>query len=312
MPRKVVVLKGGRSLERSVSLRSGAHVQEALARRGHDVRALDAEGDVLASLLDERPEVAFIALHGRDGEDGTIQQLLETIDVPYTGSGPAACMCAHDKALAKHLMRTGGIPTPDFRCLSAASVKQLGASLLDEIERSLGFPLVAKPARQGSALGVKFAAAREELPGALVGALSYDDKVLVERFVAGRDLAVSVLDGEPLPVVEALPREEEFYDFSSRYEIGMTTFVCPAELDAPTTARAQELALATYELLGCRGVARVDLMHEAQTGELWVLECNVIPGMTETSLLPMAADAAGIDFDQLIERLLESAFERVA
>jgi D-alanine-D-alanine ligase len=310
--RQVVVLKGGRSLERSVSLRSGAHAQEALTRLGHEVRALDAEGDVLGSLLDQRPQLAFIALHGRDGEDGSIQQLLETIGVPYTGSGPAACMCAHDKALAKHLMGAGGIPTPEFRCLSAASVKQLGAALLDEIERSVGFPLVAKPARQGSALGVKFARTREQLPGALVGALSYDDKVLVERFIAGRDLAVSVLDGEPLPVVEAVPREEDFYDFSSRYEIGMTTFVCPADLDAATTARAQELALAMYELLGCRGVARIDLMHEAQTGELWVLECNVVPGMTETSLLPMAADAAGIDFDALIERVLESAFERVS
>jgi D-alanine-D-alanine ligase len=312
-PRKVVVLKGGRSLERSVSLRSGAHVQEAIARLGHDVRAVDADGDVLGSLLEDRPDVAFVALHGRDGEDGTIQQLLEAIGVPYTGSGPAACMSAHDKALAKHLMRTGGIPTPDFRCVSEATVKQLGgASLLDEIARALSFPLVAKPARQGSALGVKFARTREELPGALVGALSYDDKVLVERFIAGRDLAVSVLDGEALPVVEAVPREEQFFDFSSRYEIGMTTFVCPAELDEATTARAQELAVATCELLGCRGVARVDLMLEAETGELWVLECNVVPGMTETSLLPQAADAAGIDFDQLIERVLESAFERVA
>ena len=310
--RKVVVLKGGRSLERTVSLRSGAHAQEALARLGHEVRAVDADGDVLGSLLEAKPDVAFIALHGSDGEDGTIQQLLEAIGVPYTGSGPAACMCAHDKALAKHLMRAGGIPTADFHCLSEGTVKQLGgAALLDELERSLSFPLVAKPARQGSALGVKFARTREQLPGALVGALSYDDKVLVERFIAGRDLAVSVLDGEPLPVVEAVPREEDFYDFSSRYEIGMTTFVCPAELDASTSVRAQELALATCELLGCRGVARVDLMLEADTGELWVLECNVVPGMTETSLLPMAADAAGIDFDQLIERVLESAFERV-
>jgi D-alanine-D-alanine ligase len=305
------VLKGGRSLERGVSLRSAAHAQEALARAGHDVRAIDADGDVLGVLLEDKPDAAFIALHGRDGEDGTIQQLLETIGVPYTGSGPAACMCAHDKALAKHLMRRNGIPTPDFRCLSEASVKQLGgAALLGEIEGALSFPLVAKPARQGSALGVKFARSREQLPGALVGALSYDEKVLVERFVAGRDLAVSVLEGEALPVVEAVPREEDFYDFSSRYEIGMTTFVCPAELDGATSARAQELAVSVYELFGCRGVARVDLMLDLETGELWVLECNVVPGMTETSLLPQAADAAGIDFDELIERVLGSAFER--
>jgi D-alanine-D-alanine ligase len=311
--RKVVVLKGGRSLERGVSLRSGAHAHEALARLGHDVRSLDGSEDVLASLLEDRPEAAFIALHGHDGEDGTIQQLLEAVGVPYTGSGPAACMSAHDKALAKHLMRAGGIPTPDFRCLSEASVKQRGgAALLDQIERSLAFPLVVKPARQGSALGVKFARTREELPSALVGAFSYDGKVIVERFISVRDLAVSVLDGEALPVVEAVPREKDFYDFSSRYDIGMTTFVCPAELDVETTERAQELALSTCELLGCRGVARVDLMLDGATGELWVLECNPVPGMTETSLLPQAADAAGIDFDQLIERVLESAFERVA
>src|ERR1700751_1110707 len=252
--RNIVVLNGGGALGRNVSLRSGAHVREALTRLGHDVRAVDADGDVLAGLLETKPEVAFIALHGRDGEDGTIQQLLEAVGVRHTGSPPAACMSAHDKALAKHLMQAGGIPTPDFRCLSERTVKPLGgAALLDEIERSLGFPLVVKPARQGSALGVKFARSREELPGALVGAFSYDDKVLVERFVAGRDLAVSVLDGEPLPVVEAVPREEDFYDFSSRYEIGMTTFVCPAEVDEATTARAQERERGTYEVIGWRG-----------------------------------------------------------
>jgi D-alanine-D-alanine ligase len=309
--RRVVVLKGGRSLERGVSLRSGAHAAEALTRRGHDVRSLDAEGDLLAGVLANRPEAAFIALHGRDGEDGTIQQLLEAAGVPYTGSGPAACMCASNKALAKHLMRAAGIPTPDFRGLSQTAVEHGGgAELLAEIERTLPLPLVVKPARGGSALGVKFARSSAELPGALVGAFAYDERVLVERFIAGRDLAVSVLDGKALPVVEAIPREEDFYDFSSRYEIGMTTFACPAELDETTTRRAQELAVAVYELLGCTCVARVDLMLDAGTGELWVLECNVIPGMTETSLLPQAADAAGIDFDELIERVLRSAWAR--
>ena len=180
--------------------------------------------------------------------------------------------------------------------------------------------MVVKPASQGSALGVKFARSAQELPGAIVGALSYDRKVVIERYVKGRDLAVSVLDGtngsppagEPvaLPVVEAIPREEEFYNYESRYEIGMTTFVCPAELGAEATARAQELALGTYRLLGCRGVARVDLMLEEDTGELVVLETNVVPGLTETSLLPLAADAAGIGFEELVERILLSALQR--
>jgi D-alanine-D-alanine ligase len=313
--RKVAVLKGGRSLERNVSLRSGAHAQEALARLGHEVVAIDVDSQLVSRLREAKPDAALIALHGPDGEDGTMQALLEALGVPYTGSGPAACMCATDKVLAKHLMRNAGIPTPEFHSLRETSIKELGAAdALPGIEAALGFPLVVKPASQGSALGVKFARNDEELPGALVGAFSYDRKVLIERYVKGRDLAVSVLDGPsgplPLPVVEAVPREEDFYDYESRYEIGMTTFVCPAELPDDTTARAQELALDVYRLLGCRGVARVDLMLDDASSELGVLETNVIPGMTETSLLPQAADAAGVSFDELIARLLDSAFER--
>jgi D-alanine-D-alanine ligase len=157
---------------------------------------------------------------------------------------------------------------------------------------------------------VKFARTAADVPSALIAAFSYDTKVLLERYVRGRDLAVSVLEGSALPVVEAVPREEDFYDFESRYEIGRTTFVCPAELPEPITARAQALAVATYELLGCYGVARVDVMLEEGTSELFVLEANVIPGMTETSLLPQAAEAAGVSFDAYVERMLELAFER--
>jgi D-alanine-D-alanine ligase len=326
---RVAVLKGGGSLERTVSLRSGARAQSALGRLGHEVIAIDAGPKLVAQLHECEPDVAFVALHGRDGEDGTVQGLLETIGVPYTGSGPAACMRCTDKALAKYLMIEAGIPTPDFTSIKETAIKDLGvAAALADVERRLGLPMVVKPASQGSALGVKFARSSGELPAAIVGALSYDRKVVIERYVKGRDLAVSVLDGaaaggagglesssaagEPvaLPVVEAIPREEEFYNYESRYEIGMTTFVCPAELGAETTERAQELALATYRLLGCHGVARVDLMLDADTGELSVLETNVGPGLTETSLLPLAADAAAIGFDELIERILASAFNR--
>jgi D-alanine-D-alanine ligase len=312
---KVAVLKGGRSLERNVSLRSGAHAEDALGRLGHEVVGLDVGADLVERLRQERPDAALIALHGPDGEDGTVQSLLAAIGIPYTGSGPAACMCCTDKALAKQLMRNAGIPTPDFHSLAEAAINELGAGdALADIASSLGFPLVVKPASQGSALGVKFAQDSDGLPGALVGAFSYGQKVVIERYVKGRDLAVSVLDGPggalPLPVVEAVPREEDFYDYESRYEIGMTTFVCPAELPAETTARAQELALGVYELLGCHGVARVDLMLDEQSGELWVLETNVVPGMTATSLLPQAADAAGVGFDELIARVLQSAFTR--
>ena len=329
--RKVAVLKGGRSLERSVSLRSGAQVQDGLARLGHEVVALDVGPELVPELLASGPDVAFVALHGRDGEDGTVQGLLEAIGLPYTGSGPAACMRCTDKVLAKHLMREAGIPTPEFRALRERSIKELGAAAaLPAMQGELGFPLVVKPAKGGSALGVKFARTGEELPGSLVGAFSYDHTVLLERYVKGRDLAVSILDthedpraagataavgtagagATALPVVEAVPREEDFFDYESRYEIGMTTFVCPAELAPETTARAQELALKVYELLGCHGFARVDLMLEQDTDELWVLEANVVPGMTETSLLPQAADAGGIGFDELLERILASALTR--
>ena len=313
--RKVAVLKGGSSLERNVSLRSGAHAQDALARLGHTVVAIDVGPELVATLRAEQPDAAFIALHGTDGEDGTVQTLLEALGIPYTGSGPAACMSCTDKVLAKHLMRTAGVPTPDFRSLREVSIEALGAAdALQDVEAALGFPMVVKPASQGSALGVKFARSGEELPGALVGAFSYGSKVLLERYVKGRDLAVSVIDRadgpRALPVVEAVPREEDFYDYESRYEIGMTTFVCPAELPADTTARAQELALAVYRLLGCHGFARVDLMLDEHSGELWVLETNVTPGMTETSLLPQAADAAGVGFDELIAGMLASAWTR--
>ncbi len=311
---RVAVLQGGRSLERSVSLRSGAQALSALGRLGHEALAIDAGPELVAELLECKPDAAFLALHGRDGEDGTVQGLLEAIGVPYTGSGPAASIRCTDKALAKHLMGEAGIPTPPFHAFKESAIKELGvAAALPSIGRELGFPMVVKPASQGSALGVKFAQSNEDLPRAIVGALSYDGKVLLERYVKGRDLAVSVLDADrplAMPVIEAIPREQDFYAYESRYEIGMTTFVCPAELPAETTARAQELALQVYRLLGCHGVARVDLMLDAESGELMVLETNVVPGLTETSLLPLAADAAGIDFDTLVGRILASAFTR--
>jgi D-alanine-D-alanine ligase len=318
---KVAVLKGGRSLERQVSLRSGAQIEDALQRLGHETVVIDVGPELVRQLRAAGPDVAFIALHGRDGEDGAVQELLGAIGIPYTGSGPSACIRCADKVLAKHLMRDAGVPTPEFHSFNETAFRELGAaSALKDIERSLGFPLVVKPAGQGSALGIKFARASEDVPGALLAAFSYDRKVLLERYVRGRDLAVSVLDSEmqeragarssqpvALPVVEAVPRDEDFYDFEARYQIGRTAFVCPAELAPEVAERAQKLALEVYELLGCRGFARVDLMLERDSGELWVLETNAIPGFTETSLLPQAADAAGIDFDELVGRILASA-----
>ncbi len=311
---RVAVLKGGRSLERQVSLRSGARVEDALERLGHEVVSIDVGVDLISQLRESAPEVAFVALHGGDGEDGTVQELLEILGIPYTGSGVLACSRAVDKVLTKHLLLEAGIPTPDFFAFNQTAFGELGAAkALPAIEERLHFPIVVKPSSQGSALGIKFAGTPEDVPAALVAAFSYDGKVLLERHIEGRDLAVSVLDPEPgeaggpqaLPVVEAVPLGENFYDFEARYEIGRTSFVCPAELPDKVTERAQELALATYGLLGCRGFGRVDLMLDA-SGGLHVLEANPIPGLTETSLLPQAAEAAGIGFDQLVGRILSA------
>lgn len=306
---QVAVLKGGRSLERQVSLKSGARVEDALERLGHQALALDVGHDLVTRLRELSPDVAFVALHGRDGEDGTVQELLEVLDLPYTGSGVSACVGCADKVLAKHTMRAAGLPTPDFHAFNENAFKELGAAAaLPAIEERLEFPIVVKPAGQGSALGIRFARRPSDVPAALITAFSYDHKVLLERHVAGRDLAVSVLDGadgcpQTLPVVEAIPLGEDFYDFEARYEIGRTRFQCPAELPGDAAPRAQALALQAYRLLGCFGFARVDLMLD-EAGALHLLEVNTVPGLTETSLLPQAAEAAGIGFDEVIARLL--------
>jgi D-alanine-D-alanine ligase len=307
---KVAVLKGGRSLERQVSLRSAARVEDALGSLGHEAIPLDVGVDLVRRLKDAAPDVAFIALHGPGGEDGTPQELLEILGVPYTGPGVAACIRCMDKVLSKHLLRAEGIPTPDWVAFNSTAFRELGAAdALEEIEERLGFPLVVKPAAQGSSLGVRFAAARDDVPEALVSAFSYDDRVLLEHHVAGRELAVSLLDGEPLPVVEVRPAEEDRFDYEARYEIGRTDYLCPAELSEVETAEVQGVARRTYEALGCTGFVRVDLMLDAGSVPQ-VLEANAIPGLTDTSLFPMAADAAGIGFEDLVGRIVELALAR--
>jgi D-alanine-D-alanine ligase len=307
---KVAVLKGGRSLERGVSLRSAARVEDALGRLGHEVDAIDVGGD-LVKRLGSQPDVAFVAMHGVGGEDGTAQELLEILEIPFTGPGAAACSRCMDKVVAKHAMREAGIATPDWFGFNQAAFRELGAAdALGRLEQSLGFPLVVKPSRGGSSLGVKFAAAAGEVPQALVAAFSYDDRVLLERYVDGRELAVSVVGEEALPIVEAMPAEGDRYDFEARYEIGRTRFVCPAELGVEEERAVTEAALATYRALGCSGFARVDLILDADGP--WVLEANAIPGLTDTSLLPQAAEAAGMSFEQLVERILDLALRPAA
>jgi len=304
---KVAVLKGGRSLERGVSLRSAARVQDALTRLGHEVVSIDVGSELVEELARERPEIAFVAMHGPGGEDGTVQELLEILGIAFTGPGVAACVRCIDKALAKHEFRAAGIPTPDWLAFNETAFRELGASdALDHLEERLGYPLVVKPSRGGSSLGVRFAASRAEVPEALVSAFSYDDRVVIERFVDGRELAVSVLADEPLPIVEAIPVGGDRFDFEARYEIGRTNFVCPAELTEEEEAAVTSVALAAYEALGCTGFSRVDLILE-EGGGPQVLEVNAIPGLTDTSLLPQAAEAAGMSFEELVDRILKLA-----
>lgn len=308
--RRVAVLKGGRSLEREVSLRSGANVEAALRRLGHEVLALDVDQHLVRTLRAERPDVVFIAMHGKGGEDGTVQELLEILGIPYTGSGVIASERAMDKVAAKAEFQAAGVLTPPAYAFSQAAFRELGAAeALPDIEARLGLPLVVKPAKQGSALGVAVAHDPGEVPAALMAALAYDDRVLLERFVPGRELAVSVLGTEDpwaLPVVEAVPEGREFYDFEARYTPGITRLHAPADLPAEVAQEAARVALTCYRSLGCRGFGRVDMILDAES-RLWVLELNTIPGMTDTSLLPRAAEAAGIGFDELVARILDLA-----
>jgi len=308
---KVAVLKGGRSLERGVSLRSGARVEDALERLGHEVLPIDVDADLVKRLVAEQPDVAFVAMHGVGGEDGTVQELLEILGIPFTGPGAAACARCMDKVLAKYAIEEAALPTPDWFAFNQTAFRELGAAdALGRLEETLGFPLVVKPSRGGSSLGVKFAAAAGEVPQALISAFSYDERVLLERYVEGRELAVSVLGDEPLPVVEAILLEGDRYDFEARYEIGRTRFVCPAELSEAESRAVTEAALGTYRALGCTGFARIDLILGADGP--WLLEANAIPGLTDTSLLPQAAEAAGLSFEQLVERILDLALRPAA
>jgi len=308
----VCVLHGGRSLERDISLRTGHRVVRALRAKDYRVTPIDVDESLVRQLVELRPEAAFIAMHGKGGEDGTVQELLEILRIPYTGSGVLSSIRAMDKVLSKHILEAEGIPTPPFYAFNDAAFREMGAKdTLDIIAEDLGLPVVVKPAAQGSALGINFAADARDLPRAMVSALSFDRKVLLEKFVAGRELAVSILgagdEARTLPVVEACPRSgHAFYDFDSRYTAGETDFTVPAELEPAVTAEVERVALATYRALDCRGFGRVDIILD-ESGTPWVLELNTIPGLTETSTMPMAAEAAGISFEDLVAVVMESA-----
>ena len=294
----VGVLMGGRSAEREVSLRTGAAILAALHRGGHRAIGIDAGKDLPQMLARRKVSVAFIALHGRGGEDGTVQGLLECLGIPYTGSGVLASALAMDKKQSKWIFRALGLPTPQFEVFTRA------AGGPRQLER-LAPPVVVKPVCEGSSVGMSVVEDPGALAPALAKAFRYDPEAIVEAFVPGRDLTVGVLGSETLPVVEMRPRGG-FYSYSAKYKKGQTEYLVPAPLTARQAARTQELALAAHRALGCRGASRVDFRLD-ERGRPLLLEVNTIPGMTETSLLPKAASAAGIGFDELVARILAEA-----
>jgi len=310
---KIAVLMGGRSLEREVSLVSGERVCDALTERGYKVLPLDVTPELVATLRAERPDAVYIALHGKHGEDGTVQELLEFLGIPYTGPGVAASALAWNKAVSKRLFVREGVGTPAWVTFTADAFKQAGAATaLDLVPDAVGgLPVVVKPAEQGSALGLTKVSDADALPEALLGALSYGDAAIVERWIDGTELAVSVLDGPDgprvLPPVEMVPKSGLF-DFNAMYTPGETDYYVPARLEADKEAEVVALAARVHELLGCRHVSRVDMVV-GEGGVPYVLEVNTSPGMTETSLLPMAAAAVGIDFQELVEHLVRSALD---
>ena len=299
----VAVLAGGLSLEREVSLMSGRRVADALTGLGHQVSALDLDDGLVPRLVSESFDAAFLALHGKSGEDGTIQGLLELLRIPYTGPDPTASALAWDKVTAKGLMSREGIVTPPWIAMSVDAIRDMGAArAMDQVVGRLGLPLVVKPAQGGASLGVRIVHDAEELSPALVASLSYHSVVAIERYVEGTEVAVSIVGGEALPLVEIVPKRGA-YDYSARYTHGATDFYAPARLDDEVSRRCQEAALRAYRHLGCRHVTRADLIVDDQ-GQPWFLELDTSPGMTDTSLLPMAAQAAGLSFEELCERLL--------
>lgn len=309
----VVVLAGGLAYEREVSIRSGRRVGDALRASGLSVRVADADAGLLASLEEDRPDGVFIALHGEAGEDGALRTVLELVGVPYVGSDAAACRFAWDKPNAKAAVRAAGLATPDWVALPHTTFRELGAAaVLDRIVARLGLPLMVKPARGGSALGAVQIRDAAGLPGAMVSCLAYGDTVLVEPYVDGIEVAVSVVDlgngPVALPAVEVVPSSGVF-DYAARYTAGMTTYHTPARLPDDVAARVAETAVRAHEVLGLRDLSRTDAIVTPE-GTVEFLEVNVSPGMTETSLLPMAVEAAGLELGEVCTTLLRRAAAR--
>ncbi len=306
----IAVIAGGLSFEREVSLRSGRRVTDALRERGYGVAELDADDQLVESLRTGGFDAAFVAMHGRFGEDGTVAALLELLGLPYTGSAFDASRLAFDKLAAKAVLGRAGISVPAAIPVAEGALRELGmGTLLERAMDELGLPVVVKPNRGGSALGVRLVDRADQLSAALMSSFGYDDTVLLERYVAGTELALSIVDGlAPLPAVEIRPKEG-WYDFAARYTHGAVDFRVPAELEPDVATGCLEIAKSAHIALGCRDLSRADAVLDSN-GVCWVLEVNTGPGLTSTSLVPMAADAAGISFADLTAHLTNRAIAR--
>lgn len=297
--KKIAVLMGGLSAEREVSLKSGAAVQQALLARGYDSIAVDVGRDLAGVLVREQIEAAFIALHGRYGEDGCVQGLLELLQIPYTGSGVLASALAMHKLYSKQTFASAGILTAPFHLF------RRGESVKRE-ELSFDLPFVVKPVQEGSSVGVSIVKEPGQLQPALDEAFRYDDEILVERFIKGQEVQVGILDDRPIGAIEIVPKNE-FYDFEAKYTDGMAEHIYPARLAPELYEKALQVGSAAHRALGCSGYSRVDLLV-TEAGDCYVLEVNTLPGMTALSLLPeIAAKGAGLSFEGLVERIIESA-----
>lgn len=312
MTERIVVLAGGRSPEREVSLRSGHRVMTALRSRGYDASVVDpAEEPLLETLSAARVSACYVALHGKDGEDGTVQRLLELLGLPYTGTPPFWCQVTFDKVLAKEALAAAGVSTPPWVSVQAAALRDLAAGpILHEVAERVGLPAVVKPSRAGSAMGLSFVDREADLPHAVMGALSFAEAAVVERKVEGTEVAAAMVasEDELLPLVEIRPKSGVF-DYAARYTPGATEYFAPARLAPEVAAAAHREAARAFEALGLRDVSRADILVDTG-GVPWVVDVNISPGMTDTSLLPMAAQSAGIGFADLCDRIIQLALAR--
>ncbi len=308
---KIAVVRGGRSAEREISLKSGEQVAKALTNRGHNVQEMDLSPHLLSDLISGSFDIVFLALHGRYGEDGTIQGMLDLFDIPYTGCGVLASALCIDKAMTKRILSSHDLPVPPGTVITQSRYRENSAEVIAEILAQVSLPAIVKPNREGSTVGITLVEDQTALPGALQEAFSRDELILVERYITGIELTVPVLGNdkpEALPIIEIKPKNR-YYDFESKYAPGGSEHIIPARIPEGVARVIQEMAVKAYQVLRCQVYSRIDFIYDPETHSPYILENNTLPGMTETSLFPDAARYMGIEFGELIERIISLSLE---